>query len=186
MRKLIYALNVSLDGYFEGPDGDLSWSIPDEELHRHFNELDRRIDLHLYGRRLYENMAAFWPTAEENPGASPVEIEYARIWKQMPKVVFSKSLTSVGWNSRLVHTDAAREVRALKAQPGGDMSVAGAELAGSLMQLGLVDEYRVYIHPVVIGSGRPMFPPMSNSLRLELIGIQTIGSGVVLLNYRKP
>ena len=184
MRKLIYALNVSLDGYFEGPDGDLSWSVPDEELHRHFNELDRRIDLHLYGRRLYENMAAFWPTAEEDPGASPVEIEYARIWKQMPKVVFSKSLTSVGWNSRLVQTDAAREVRALKAQPGGDMSVAGAELAGSLMQSGLVDEYRVYIHPVVIGSGRPMFPPMRDLLKLKFIETRTIGSGVVLLSYR--
>jgi dihydrofolate reductase len=183
MRKVIYALNVSLDGYFEGPDGDLSWSIPDEELHRHFNELDRRIDLHLYGRRLYELMAAYWPTADQDPAASPVELEYASIWKSMPKVVFSKTLDTVGWNSRLVHTDAAREVRALKEQPGGDMSVGGAVLAGSLMQLGLVDEYRVYIHPVVIGSGRPMFPALSKSLRLELIGIQTFGSGVVLLSY---
>lgn len=186
MRKVLYVLNVSLDGFFEGPDGDLSWSVPDEELHQHFNNLDRRIDLHLYGRRLYENMSAFWPTAEQNPAASPIVLEYARIWKAMPKIVFSKTLTSVGWNSTLFRGDIASEVKRLKAQPGGDMSVGGAELAASFMQLGLVDEYRVYVHPVVIGRGRPMFPPLSNSLRLELIGIQSFGSGVVLLNYRKP
>jgi dihydrofolate reductase len=183
MRKVIYAMSVSLDGFIEATDGDLRWSYPDEELHRHFNEQEKRIDTHLYGRGLYENMASYWPTAGQNPSAPAVEIEYARIWKEMQKIVFSRTLKQVGWNSRLVSGDIVGEVERLKAQPGRDISVGGAGLANSFMQLGLIDEYRLYLHPLALGAGKPMFGPLQKSISLQLLESHTFGSGVVLLRY---
>jgi dihydrofolate reductase len=185
MRKVIYAMSVSLDGFIEAAGGDLGWSYPDAELHKHFNDQERAIDIHLYGRGLYENMASFWPTADENPSAPEHETEYARLWKSMPKVVFSTTLTRVGWNSRLVRENIADEVNKLKAQPGGDMSVGGAELAATFMQLGLIDEYQLYIHPVVLGGGKPMFGELRDRINLRLVETHTFGAGVVLLRYRR-
>ena len=181
MRKVIYAMSVSLDGFIEATNGDLRWSFPDEELHKHFNDRETMIDIHLYGRRLYENMAAYWPTADENPSAPKVEIEYARIWKDMKKIIFSKTLKKAGWNSQLVSENIAEEVNRLKAQPGKDMSVGGAGLASTFMQLGLIDEYCLYIHPIILGSGKPMFPHLHDKINLKLIETHTFGSGVVLL-----
>jgi dihydrofolate reductase len=177
-------MSVSLDGFIEDRNGDLNWSYPDEDLHKHFNDLESTIDLHLYGRRLYENMAAYWPTADENPSAPRVEIEYARIWKRMPKIVFSKTIDQVGWNSRLVRGDIAEEVNRLKEQSGKDMSVGGAELASSFMKLGLIDEYWLYLHPVVLGGGKPMFRPLHIKINLLLVETRRFGSGVVLLRYQ--
>ncbi len=185
MRKIIYALSVSLDGFIEGVDGDLSWSVPDDELHTHFNELEKEIDLNFYGRRLYEMMAAFWPTADEDPSAPGVVVEYARIWKAMKKVVFSTTLKEVGWNSELFNGDIAAYVNKLKAQPGGDMSVGGAGLAASFMHLGLIDEYRLYVRPILLGGGKPMFPSLDESVRLQHVETHTFGSGVVLLRYQR-
>lgn len=185
MRKVTYAMSVSLDGYIETADGDLSWSYPDEELHQHFNEREAMIDTYLYGRRLYENMAAFWPTADENPSAPEYEIEYARIWKSKPKVVFSKSLEQVGWNSRLVRGDIAEEVNKLKEQAGNEMSVGGAGLAATFMRLGLIDEYSLYVHPVVLGDGKPMFGQLRDRINLRLVETRRFGSGVVLLKYQR-
>ena len=185
MRKVIYAMSVSLDGFIEAVNGDLSWSFIDEELHKHFNDLESTIDIHLYGRRLYEIMAAYWPTADENPSAVKVEIEYARIWKDMPKVVFSQTLDQVGWNSRLVRGDIAGEVNKLKAQPGKDMSIGGAEIAATFMQLGLIDEYWLYVHPVVLGGGKPVFRQLPDRISLQLVETRRFGSGVVLLRYQR-
>ena len=186
MRKVMYALSVSLDGFFEGANGDLSWSNADEELFQHFIEREALFDVHLYGRRLYETMAAFWPTADENPAASRQVVEYSRIWKSIPNVVFSKTLEQVGPNSRLVRgNNIAGEVNALKAQPGQYLIVAGAELAASFMQLDLIDEYRLYVRPVILGSGKPMFPPLRNMINLTLVETRTFGSGVVMLRYQK-
>jgi len=126
MRKVIYAMSVSLDGFIEATNRDLSWSFPDEELHKHFNDRETMIDIHLYGRRLYENMAAYWPTADENPSAPKYEIEYARIWKNKPKIVFSKTLDQVGWNSKLIRGNIAGEVKTLKEQPGIETRTFGA------------------------------------------------------------
>jgi dihydrofolate reductase len=185
MRKIIYAMSVSLDGFIEAPDGDLRWSYPDEELHQHFNEQEQLIDIHLYGRGLYENMASYWPAADSNPSTSPAEIEYARIWKNMPKIVFSRTLKQVNWNSRLVSGNITEVVKRLKAQPGRDMSVGGAGLAFSFMQLGLIDEYRLYLHPVVLGGGKQMFGPLQNPINLKLVETHRFGSGVLLLKYRQ-
>ena len=134
-------MSVSLDGFIESADGDISWADPDEELHKHFNEQESAIDIHLYGRRLYEMMSAYWPTADENPLAPEFEKEYARLWRAMPKIVFSRTLNRVEWNATLVRDDIAGVVNHLKEQPGNDLSVSGAGLASSFMQLGLIDEY---------------------------------------------
>jgi len=183
MRKVIYAMSVSLDGFIEATNGDLRWADPDEELHKHFNDQETMIDIHFYGRRLYENMAAYWPTADENPSAPRVEIEYARIWKDMKKIVFSKTLKKVDWNSQLVSENIAEEVNRLKAQPGRDMSVGGAGLASAFMQLGLIDEYCLYVYPVILGGGKPMFPQLRDRIGLKLVETRTFGSAVVLLRY---
>ena len=184
MRKVIYAMSVSLDGFIEATDGDLRWSYPDEELHQHFNEQEQLIDIHLYGRGLYENMASYWPAADKNPAVPEVEREYARLWKEMQKVVFSTTLTEVGWNSRLVKGDLAGEVGRLKAQPGGAMSVGGAGLAASFMRLSLIDEYRLYLHPLILGAGKPMFGHLQYKINLQLLESRTFSSGVVLLRYQ--
>jgi dihydrofolate reductase len=177
-------MSVSLDGFIEATDGDLSWSFPDAELHHYFNERESTIDTHLYGRRLYEVMAAYWPTADENPSAPEYEIEYAHIWKNKLKVVFSKTLDQVGWNSRLVRGNIAEEVSKLKEQPGKDMSVDGANLASTFVQLGLIDEYCLYVHPIILGSGKSMFPQLHDRINLQLVETRTFGSGVVLLRYQ--
>ena len=181
MRKVFDAMSVSLDGSIEATNGDLRWSFPDEELHKHLNDRESMIDIHLYGRRPYENMAAQWPTADENPSAPAVEVEYARIWKEMKKIVFAMTLKEVGWNSQLVSVNIADEVNRPKAQPGNDMSVGGAGIASTFMQLGLVDEYRLYVHPIILGSGKPMFPHAHDKSNLKLIETHAFGSGVVLL-----
>jgi dihydrofolate reductase len=185
MRKVTYGMSVSLDGFIEAPDGDLSWYFPVEELHQHYNDREAMIDTYLYGRRLYENMAAFWPTADGNPTAPQVEIEYARIWKSKPKIVFSKTLDHVGWNSRLVKGNIAEEVKQLKEQPGKEMSVGGAGLASSFMQLGLIDEYWLYVQPVILGGGKPMFGRLDEEINLQLVETRRFGSGVVLLRYQR-
>jgi dihydrofolate reductase len=185
MRKIMYIFSASLDGFIESAAGDLNWSVPSEELHQHFNDLEREIEVDLYGRRLYENMAAYWPTADQNPDASPVELEFAQIWKSMPKVVFSKTLEKVDWNTRLVRGNLAEEVERLKQEGDGWMSVGGAGLAASFIKLGLVDEYRVYVHPVILGGGKPMFPPLQEKIDLELVETHTFDNGVVMLRYRR-
>jgi dihydrofolate reductase len=181
VRKVIYAMSVSLDGFIEATNGDLSWSFPNEELHRHFNDRESTIDTYLYGRRLYEDMAAYWPKADENPSAQEFEIQYARIWKKKKKIVFSRTLTQVGWNFQLFRGNIAEEINKLKARPGKDMSVGGANLASTFIQLGLIDEYCLYIHPVILGNGKPMFPRLPDKVNLRLVETRTFGSGVVLL-----
>ena len=183
MRKVIYRMSVSLDGYIEAPNGDIDWSAPDPELHRHFNELERQTGAMLYGRGLYENMTAFWPTADQDPAASEPVKEYARIWREKPKVVFSTTLKHVQWNSRLASGNIDEEVRWLKEQPGGDLTVGGAGLAASLMQLGLIDEYWLYTHPIILGGGKKMIGPLQQRIKLRLVETRTFPGGVVMLRY---
>jgi dihydrofolate reductase len=184
MRKLIYSMGVSLDGFIAGPDGEIDWSAPDEELHRFHNQQARAVGVHLCGRRLYETMV-FWETADQNPSAAEVELEFARIWKATPKVVFSKTLEKVEGNARLVRADAADEVARLKEQPGEDLAVGGAGLASTFVRLGLVDEYRLFVSPVVVGGGTPYFPALDERIDLELVETRTFGARVVYLRYRR-
>jgi dihydrofolate reductase len=184
MRKLIYSMSLSLDGYIAGPDGDFSWSAPDEELHRFHNQQTRETGAHLLGRRLYEVMT-YWETAEENPSLPEHEVEFARIWKDLPKIVFSKTLEKVEGNARLARDGVAEEVAKLKEQPGKDLAVGGAGLASTLIKLGLVDEYRLFVSPVLLGGGTPYFPALEERIDLELVETRTFGSRVVYLRYRQ-
>jgi dihydrofolate reductase len=184
MRKVIYSMFVSLDGFIEGPNRRLDWHIVDEELHRFVNDQQSEIDTYLYGRRMYEVMA-YWETADENPSSPGYELEFARIWKNMPKIVFSKTLEQVQGNARLVREDIAAEITKLKAQPGKDLVLGGANIASTFMQFGLIDEYRLFVHPVVLGNGTPMFPALNDTINLRLVETHTFSSGVVYLRYRR-
>jgi dihydrofolate reductase len=184
MRKVIYSLSVSLDGFIETPNRELDWVIVDEELHTFFNDQAREMDAFLYGRRMYELMIDYWPTADTNPSAPAFEVEFARIWKKTPKIVFSKTLDKVEWNSRLIKDNIAEEIAKLKAQPGKDLGLGGADIASTFMQLGLIDEYQLFVNPVVLGGGTPFFPALGNPIHLRLVETRTFGSGVVYLRYQ--
>jgi dihydrofolate reductase len=183
MGKLVYSMSVSLDGFVETPSRSLDWVLVDEELHTLFNDEAREMSAFVYGRRMYELMVDYWPTAETDPSATPAMLEFARIWKDKPKIVLSTTLGEVGWNSRLVRLDAAAEIARLKAQPGFDMDVGGPTTASTLMRLGLIDEYRVFVHPVILGGGTPFFPPLDDRIGLKLLETRTFDSGVVYLRY---
>jgi dihydrofolate reductase len=184
MRKLIYSFGVSLDGFIAGPEGEIDWSAPDEELHRFHNQQARELGVHLYGRRLYEVMR-YWETAEENPSAPEHVLEFAQIWKATPKIVFSNTLEEVEGNARLVRDGVAEEVARLRAKRGKDLAVGGAGLASTCMKLGLIDEYRQFVSPVVLGGGTPYFPALDERINLELAETRTFGSRVVYVRYRR-
>jgi dihydrofolate reductase len=177
-------MTVSLDGFIAGPNGEIDWSAPDEELHRFHNQQTRELGGHLLGRRLYEVML-YWETAHENPEAAEHEVEFARIWQRLPKVVFSTTLEAVEGKARLVSDRVAEEVAKLKEESGGDLGVGGAGLAASLIELDLVDEYRPFVFPVVLGAGTPFLPPLQERLSLELVETRTFGCGVVYARYRR-
>jgi len=183
-RKLIYAMGVSLDGFIAGPDGGIDWAAPDDELHRFHNEQTRELGAHLCGRRLYETMV-YWETADQDPSIGEPELEFARIWRSLPKVVFSKTLDKVEGKARLATDGVAEEVAKLKDQPGKDLAVGGAGLASTCAKLGLIDEYRLFVSPVVLGGGTPFFPALDDSIDLELVEMRTFGSRVVYLRYRR-
>jgi dihydrofolate reductase len=183
MTTLIYSMSVSLDGYIAGPDGAIDWSGPDQELMRFRTEQTRELNGHLSGRGIYENMLV-WETAEQT-FTDPLDLEFAAIWTAIPQVVFSTTLTTVKANARLARADVAAEVAELKNQPGVDrVGVGGAGLAASLAEKDLIDEYHLFICPVVLGGGTPYFPPLPKRLNLELIETQTF-SQVVYLRYRR-
>ena len=184
MRRVIYSMGVSLDGFIAGPDGDIGWSAPDEELHRFHNEQARELGAHFCGRRLYEAMLP-WETVERSPSAGEPELEFAGIWKALPKIVFSGTLEKVEGNARLATDGVAEEVARLKAQPGKDLAVGGAGLASAFAEMGLIDEYRLFVSPVVLGGGTPYFPALDERIELELVETRTFGSRVVYLRYRR-
>lgn len=183
MRNIILALQVSLDGYMEGPNREIDWHMVDDELHSHFNEELRAMGAFLDGRITYELMAGFWPTADRDPASTPPEVEFAGIWREMPKIVYSKTLERADWNTTVARDVVVEDVLALKAQPGGDLALGGAQLADSFRRLGLIDEYWIYIHPVLLGRGTPLFKPSDSRTPLTLAETRTFGNGVVRLRY---
>jgi dihydrofolate reductase len=178
-------MSVSLDGFVETPDRSLDWVIVDEELHRFFNEQARETRTSLYGRRLYQLMAGYWPTADTDTSTPDYMVEFARLWKDKPKVVFSKTLDKVEWNSRLARGTVSEEIARLKEQPDNDMELGGPNLAATFARLDLIDEYRLFVQPVVLGAGTPFFPPMDDKIDLRLVETKTFGSGVVYLRYER-
>jgi dihydrofolate reductase len=181
--KLIYLLNASLDGFIETTEHSLDWTIVDEELHTWFNDEMRTLDATLYGRRLWEVMAAYWPTGEEDPESTATTREFARIWNRMPKIVFSNSLEQVEHNARLVRGDVGTVLEEIRREFDGDLGVGGPNLASQFVRRGLVDEYRIVIHPVVLGAGTPFWPEVDAPLRLRLVDTRTFSSGVELRSF---
>ena len=185
MGKLIYCLNVSLDGFIETPDKSLAWTEVDEELHSWFNDHMREVEASLYGRRLYELMAGHWPTAGSDPDSNEIEREFSRLWLETPKIVFSTTLQSVDFNSRLVRGDVGDVLARVRTEFQGDLEVAGPNLASQFVRRGLVDEYQLMVHPVVLGAGTPFFPPLDAPIDLRLLETKTFESGVTLLRYER-
>ena len=182
MGSLIYSMTVSLDGYIAGPRGEIDWSAPDDELHRFHNERVREVGVQLLGRRLYETML-YWETAEERGGLDEPGLEFARIWKELPKVVFSTTLESVEGNARLVREGAVEETARLKEESTEDLEVGGAGLAGSLIEAGLVDDFRLFVAPVVLGAGTPFFPALEKPIDLELVETRSFEAPALYLRY---
>ena len=183
MRKLTFAMNVSLDGYVAAPGDDLGWSVPSDELFQFWSDRVAATGLALYGRRLWEGMSSHWPTVDEQSGATPAQIEFAGRWRAMPKVVFSSTTRTVDRNTRLVTGDAVTEITRLKAQDGGSMDIAGATLAAAAMRAGLIDEYTLVTAPVLVGGGTPFFTALDNWVNLNLLETRTFPDGVVLTRY---
>jgi dihydrofolate reductase len=190
MRKLIFGMNVTLDGYIAAIGDDLGWSGgegPDSsssaELFQWWSDRVDATGLALYGRKLWEAMSSPWSTADEQPGATPAEIEFARRWRDMPKVVFSSTIDKVDWNARLVTGDAVAEIARLRAEDGGPMDIGGATLAGAAMRAGLIDEYVIVTHPVLVGGGTPFFTALDSWVNLNLVETRTFPGGVVLTRY---
>ena len=181
MRKVLYGLNISLDGFYEDINGKIDFTVPDSEVFRHFIELEKEVEVHLYGRKLYETMC-YWKTDQNFDKA---ELEYAKVWNQKPNVVFSRTLKSVAANDRLIRDNIAEEVNELKKGPGKYMVVGGGEIASTFIKLGLIDEYRVYLIPVVLGKGKAMFQSLTQNLPLKFMDSKVFASGVVLLRYQK-
>lgn len=181
MGRLVYDMSVSLDGRVASPDGSLDWIAVDAETHRLFNDEARAMSAFLLGRRTYELLQAFWPTADADPDAEDVIVDFARIWREKPKYVFSRTLETVDSTATLTREVRRDDIERLKA--AGDLSVGGPGLAGALIELGLVDELLMYVNPVVLGGGTRYLPPVANPLKLELRDSRALTSGVVRLVY---
>jgi dihydrofolate reductase len=184
MRSVTYSMGVSLDGYIVGPDGGFDWTEPDEEVFRFWIDDIREVGVHLLGRRLYETML-YWETADQDPSLGDAEREWAALWNPLPKVVFSTTLSEVRGNARLAAGGLAEEIERLRAEPGeSEIAIGGATLAVEAAGLGLIDEYRAMVYPVLVGGGIPFFPRRERRVDLELVETRTFRSDVVYLRYR--
>lgn len=183
MGNLTYGMNVSLDGYVAAPGDDLGWSAPNDELFQWWSDRVASTGVALYGRRLWETMSSHWPTADRQPGVTPAQIEFASRWRDMPKVVFSSTVRAVDWNTRLVTGDAVTEIARLRAEDGGRLDIAGATLAAAAVRAGLIDEYVIVTHPVILGGGMPFFTALDHWVNLNLLETRAFPGGVLLTRY---
>jgi dihydrofolate reductase len=184
MRSVTYSMSASLDGYIVGPDGRFDWTELDPEVFRFWIDEIRGVGVHLMGRRLYETML-YWETADQDPSLGDAELEWAALWKPLPKVVFSTTLMAVQGHARLASGGVAEEIERLRAEPGaGEIAIGGATLAAEVAASGLIDEYRVIVYPVLVGGGISYFPQRERRVDLELVENRIFSSGVVYLRYR--
>jgi dihydrofolate reductase len=166
-----------------GPNRELDWHMVDDEVHSHMNEWLGRAGLFLEGRVTYELMEDYWPTADAEPGASPTVVEFAQIWRNVPKLVFSRTLEHAGANATVAREVVPADIVALKQESGGDLVIGGMDLASTFIRYDLIDEYRHYVHPILIGRGLHMFQPSDVMMPLQLAETHVFGNGVVLLRY---
>lgn len=184
MRNVTSSMGVSLDGYIVGPDGRFDWTEPDEDVFRHWIDDIRAVDVHLLGRRLYETML-YWETADQDRSLDASELEWTALWKPLPKVVFSTTLSVVRGNARLASGGLAEEIERLRAEPGkGEIAIGGATLAAEAAASDLIDEYRAMVHPVLVGGDIPFFPQHERRVDLEPVETRTFSSRFFYLRYR--
>ncbi|WP_448628196.1 dihydrofolate reductase family protein [Geodermatophilus sp. URMC 64] len=194
MRRVTYSMGVSLDGYVVGPDGTFNWTAPDKDLFGFATDQLKEVGVHILGRRLYESML-YWETAEQDPSldelfeqagiAAGLRLEFAALWKALPKVVFSTTLSAVQGNARLASGSLAEEIERLRAAPGdGDIAIGGATLAAEAAASDLIDEYRARVYPVLVGGGIPFHPQRGRRVDLELVETRPFSSGIVYLRHR--
>ena len=185
MRKIVVHMAVSLDGFFEGPDHDISWHLVDDELHASFNEYLATTSAFLFGRVTHELMAEFWPTLDQDPEISGPMTEFAGIYRRIPRIVFSRTLEQAEWASEVRHEVDPEEIRALQQEPGGDMTVGGADLIETFRRHDLIDEYRLFVNPVLVGRGRRLFGDAGVPGDLRLAEVRPFGNGVVMLRHER-
>jgi dihydrofolate reductase len=187
MRKVVLLMHVSLDGFVAGPNGELEWIVAEGEVHDHVQRRIDGVDTAIYGRVTYEMMEGYWPGVPENPESSPEELKHASWYLNAKKIVFSRTLGSVERPNTLVIKDNIREeITALKDQPGGDIMIFGSpSIAQEFMRLGLIDEYRIQLNPMVIGEGIPMYKGLTNPFGLKFVDATTFDSGVIALHYER-
>ncbi len=184
MRSVTCSMSVSLDGYIVGPDGGFQWTVPDEEVFSFVTDEIRGVGVCLLGRRLYETML-YWEDAEQVASFDDSMLEWAGLWNPLPKVVFSTTLSVVKGNARLASGGLAEEIDRWRSEPGeGDIAIGGATLAGEAAALGLIDEYKVRVCPVLVGGGIPFFPHRELRVDLKVVETRAFSSGVVYLHYR--
>ncbi|WP_033295710.1 dihydrofolate reductase family protein [Amycolatopsis jejuensis] len=185
MADLIFMVHTSLDGCVEGPAGEFDWPQMGPELSGYSHELSERAAMFAYGRRVWEMMASYWPDAE-SISDHPHDIAFAPVWRKKPKLVFSRTLTSAEWGTEVANGDLTEEVAARKAAAGGDIVMMGGHvLAAEMGRRGLIDEYQVFVHPVVLGGDKRPFAPDADRIGLTLLETRTFDGAVVLLRYRK-
>ena len=185
MRRIVVHMGVSLDGFFEGPDHDISWHHVDDEMLTFINEYLATTSAFLFGRVTHQLMADVWPTADEDPeNGGPME-EFAPIYRRIPRIVFSRTLEQDEWATEIRREVDPEQIRALQQQPGGDMTIGGADLIDSFRLHDLIDEYRLFVNPVLLGRGRPLFGPADTPADLELVETRRFGNGVVLLRHAR-
>jgi dihydrofolate reductase len=183
MRKIIYWVHTSVDGFVDGPAGEFDWPVMGPELSAYSEGLSRRVDTLLFGRPVWQMMVGFWPDAE-SISQDPHVVAFAPFWRATPKIVFSRTYQGDEWTTRVIRDDLRAEVTALKAQPGADLLLTGgANLAAALTELGLVDEYHVAVHPVVLGGGRKLFAEPKQRLNLRTRQSRLLDGQVVVTTY---
>lgn len=185
MRKLVLFMHVSLDGFAADLNHGLDFLSYDKELQQYAAELVKTVGSPVYGRTTYQLMESYWPTVLKNPNADKHALEHARWVEDIPKIVFSRTLNEVSWNnSRIIKDNIVEEVNHLKHQPGKDLVIFGSPgLAANLLNLGLIDEYKLTVHPIILGSGISMFTNNSTKNKLKLLDSRTLGSGVLTVHY---
>lgn len=185
MRKLVLFMHVSLDGFAADLNRGLDFLSYDKELEQYAEELVKTVGSPVYGRITYQLMESYWPTVLKKPNASGHALEHARWVENVPKIVFSKTLTEVTWNNtRLIKDNIVEEVNKLKEQPGKDLAIFGSPgLASTFMNLGLIDEYKLTVHPIILGNGISAFTNNTRKNTLKLLESKTLKSGVITLHY---
>ena len=181
MGRLILSINLSLDGF---ADHTAFAATADDELHDFFSGLLDVTDIVLFGRATYQLMADYWPRAHEDPHATRSTLDFADRYNAIPKVVFSRTLQKVEWNNtRLATTDMVDEVASLRLRSGRNISLGGINISQQFMRLGMIDEYWLVVHPIVVGKGRRLFDGLSEKIDLKLVDTKVFKSGVIVLHY---